>query len=115
MKESSEVDMKSLRDTLNTVESKILPVNQVDHRFRLESIEFELDTIRLQARLLTSNELDYTIYCRYSYNQRNFADWQMIDHEENQFVVVGIVSKTLYYFAHRATISIIEALGFEIE
>ncbi|ASS76793.1 hypothetical protein CIG75_18830 [Tumebacillus algifaecis] len=106
--------MKTLRDTLNTVESKILPVNHVDHRFRLESISFDLDQIRLQARLLTSNEQDYTIQCRYSYNQRNFTRWQMIDHEENEFIVVGIVSKTLYYFAHRATVSIIEALGHEI-
>lgn len=106
--------MKTLRDTLNFVESKILPVNHVDHRFRLENIEFELDHIRLRARLLTSNEQDYTIHCRYSYNKRAFALWQMIDHEENEFVVVGIVSKTLFYFAHRATVSIIEALGYEV-
>ncbi|TCP52401.1 hypothetical protein EV586_11179 [Tumebacillus sp. BK434] len=38
----------------------------------------------------------------------------MVDFEENEFVVVGIVSKTLFYFAHRATVSIIEALGYEV-
>jgi hypothetical protein len=107
--------VKTLRDILNSVESKILPINHVDHRFRLDSVEFELDNIRLQARLLTSNEQDYTIHCRYSYNQRCFVEWRMTDFEQKEFVVVGIVSKTLYYFAHRATVSIIEALGYEFE
>lgn len=106
--------MQSLRDTLNVIESKILPINQVDHRFRLEHLTFGLDGISIQARLLTSNEEDYSIQGIFSYSQKVFTDWIMVDPYGAEFQVVGIVSKTLYYFARRSTITIMEALGYDV-
>jgi hypothetical protein len=105
---------KSFRDTLNQVESKILPVNHVEHRFRLEHLTFTMDGISLHASLLTSNGEDYSIQGLYSYSQKKFTDWVMIDHLGSEYQVVGIVSKTLYYFARRSTVVVLEALGYEV-
>jgi hypothetical protein len=108
------MNSETFRNTINKVESKIMPINQVDHRFRLESLTFGMEGITLHARLLTSNEQDFTIEALYSYASRTFAHWTMRNDEGVTFQVVGIVSKTLYTFARRATLSIIEALGYEI-
>lgn len=106
--------MKTLRDILNRVESKILPVNQVDHRYRLEHMTFTLEGISLQARLLTSNEQDYTIQGNYSYSEKKFTDYLMVDAFGTEFEVKGIVSKTLHYFGKRSSTQILESLGYDI-
>jgi hypothetical protein len=106
--------LKTLREVLTQVESKILPVNHVDHRFRLEHLTFGLDGISLQARMLTSNEEDYSIQCNYSYGGKCFTEWIMVDNYGSEFQVIGIVSKTLYYFAKKSTVIILETLGYEM-
>lgn len=106
--------MKPLRETLTFIESKIMPINRIDHRFRLEHLTFGLDGISLQAKLVTSNNEDYSIQCNYSYSEKKFTDWIMLDAFGAEYQVVGIVSKTLYYFTRKCTSTIIETLGYEI-
>lgn len=106
--------IKSLRDTISQVESKILPVNQVEHRFRLEHLTFTMNGISLHAALLTSNGQDFSIQGLYSYSEKKFTEWVLVDHLGSEYQVVGIVSKTLFYFARRSTIVILEALGYEV-
>lgn len=106
--------MKTVRDTLLQLESKILPINQVDHRFRLQHLSFGLDGLSIQALLITSNGQDYSIQCNYSYMSKTFSEWIMMDAFGAEFQVAGIVSKTLYYFARRSTGAIVVALGYEV-
>lgn len=106
--------MKTIRETLTQLESKILPINNVDHRFRLEQLNFGFDGLTLQAVLLTSNEANYSIRCTYSFTVKSFSEWTMTDATGSEFQVVGLVSKTLYYFVRKATSTIVEALGYEI-
>ncbi|HEU4962816.1 MAG TPA: hypothetical protein VFV52_03015 [Bacilli bacterium] len=107
--------MKTPREVIHEVESKILPLNQIDHRFRLEHVSFGLDNVSLQATLLTSNERDYSIQCNYSYNKRAITEWMMLDAYGTEFQVSGIVSKTLMYFARKSCRLVFEALGYPVE
>lgn len=106
--------MSTLRETINRVEAKILPINHVDHRFRLEQISFSLDGISIRARLLTSNDSDYIILCHYSPITKTLTDWMMIDSHGVEYKVVGIVSKTLFFFARKGAVEILETLGYEL-
>lgn len=108
--------MKTFRETLTKIESKIMPVNHIDHRFRLEHITFSMVGISIQASLLTSNSTDlhYSIQCNYSHKDKVMTDWMMMDNYGTEFQVVGIVSKTLYFFARRSAVSLIESLGYEV-
>jgi hypothetical protein len=106
--------MKTLRETLTFIESKIMPINRIDHRFRLEHMTFGFDGISLQAKLITSTNEDYSIQCNYSYGEKKFTEWIMLDAFGAEYQVMGIVSKTLYYFTRKCTSSIIETLGYEI-
>ncbi|MBL0389187.1 hypothetical protein JJB07_21575 [Tumebacillus sp. ITR2] len=107
--------MATLRDIIDKVEAKILPINQIDHRFRLEQVSFDLDGISVHGRLLTSNDLDYSILCHYSPLSKSITDWMMLDSNGSEYKVVGIVSKTLYFFAHKACKQVLETLGYEVE
>ncbi|MGB8955531.1 MAG: hypothetical protein WCC10_09160 [Tumebacillaceae bacterium] len=106
--------MQSFKDTINRIESKIMPINQIDHRFRLENMMFVMEGISLQARLLTSSGEDYSIQCNYSYSEKRIADWIMMDSFGTEYQVVGIVSKTLYYFARKSCVAIFETMGYEV-
>jgi hypothetical protein len=106
--------MKPFRETLTKIESKIMPVNHIDHRFRLENLSFTMVGISLQASMLTSNNLNYSIQCNYSHKDKAITDWIMMDNYGAEFQVVGIVSKTLYFFARRSAVSLIESLGYEV-
>lgn len=106
--------MKTFRETLTKIESKIMPVNQIDHRFRLEHITFTMVGISIQASLVASNDQDYSIQCNYSHKENKITDWIMMDNKGTEFQVVGIVSKTLYYFARRSAVSLVESLGYEV-
>lgn len=106
--------MKTFRETLTKVESKIMPVNHIDHRFRLEHITFTMVGISVQASLLTSNEQDYSIQCNFSHKDKKITEWIMMDSYGTEYKVAGIVSKTLVFFARRSAVSLIEALGFEV-
>ena len=106
--------MQSFKDTINRIESKIMPINQIDHRFRLEHMTFVMEGISMQARLLTSSDEDYSIQCNYSYSQQRITDWIMMDAYGTEYQVVGIVSKTLYFFARKSCASILETMGYEV-
>ncbi|KEO81573.1 hypothetical protein [Tumebacillus flagellatus] len=107
--------MATLRETINKVETKILPINHIDHRFRLEQITFDLGGISVQGRLLTSNDFDYSILCHYSPISKEITDWMMLDSNGTEYKVVGIVSKTLCFFAQKACKEVLETLGYEVD
>lgn len=106
--------MKTPRETIHEIESKILPLNQVEHRFRLEHISFGMDNLSLHATLLTSNDRDYSIQCNYSYPKKEITEWMMLDAYGTEFQVTGIVSKTMMYFARKACIRVFESLGYPV-
>ena len=105
----------TLRETIDKVEAKILPINHIDHRFRLEQIAFDIEGISVHARLLSSNENDYSILCHYSPISKSITDWMMIDSHGIEYKVLGIVSKTLFYFARKGCVQILETLGYEVQ
>jgi hypothetical protein len=106
--------MQSFKDTINRIESKIMPINQIDHRFRLEHMMFFMEGISLQGRLLTSSNSDYSIQCNYSYSEKRIIDWIMMDSKGTEFKVIGIVSKTLYFFARKSFVELLETMGYEV-
>jgi hypothetical protein len=104
----------TLRETIDKVEAKILPINHIDHRFRLEQVSFDLEGITVHGRLLTSNDSDYSVLCHYSPITKTITDWLMLDSNGTEYKVVGIVSKTLFYFARKACVQVLETLGYEV-